>query len=120
MRALADTFFPPAPDAPAGSEVVPELLDDLLAGMDPEEVKQLGIGLALLDAGALPRYGRRFSRLGPADRVAYLTGWRGSRLHFRRNLYRVVRTLVTNLYYSDARSWPALGYAGPRVPRSPS
>lgn len=113
VRALADTFFPPAPDAPSGSEVVPDRLDDLLASMDPADVKQLAIGVSLLEHGALPRYRRRFSALGPEDRERYLLGWKRSRIAFRRLLYRAVHNLVTNLYYADPRAWDAIGYGGP-------
>lgn len=114
MRALADTFFPAAPDAPAGSEVVPDRLDDLLASMDPADVKQLAIGVSLIEHGAIARHGRRFSSLGPEARERYLLGWKRSRLAFRRLLYRALRNLVTNLYYADERTWDTIGYAGPR------
>lgn len=115
VRALADTMFPAAPDAPPGGEVVPDALEDLAASMDPAAVRELGIALHLLELGALPLHGRRFTRLSPSKRERYLRGWMGSRLGFRRTVYRALRGLVANLYYADERTWAHLGYAGPKA-----
>jgi len=74
VAAFADTLFPPEPDAPAGSAVVPDALEDLLASMDEAAVKRLGMALVLFEIGAVPLYGRRFSRLSAEGRERYLRG----------------------------------------------
>jgi len=115
VSALADTFFPPAADAPAGSDVVPARLDDLLASLEPADVKELAMAMTLFDMGALPRHGRRFSQLSAPKREAYLGGWMRSRIPLRREIFRQLHNLMKNLYYSDPASWSAVGYDGPPV-----
>jgi len=54
--------------------VVPDALEDLLASMDEAAVKRLGMALVLFEIGAVPLYGRRFSRLSAEGRERYLRG----------------------------------------------
>jgi len=115
--ALSDTLFPPEPDAPGGSTIIPEALEDLMSGMDSENAKELVLGLQILEFGAVPLFRGRFSRLPAAQRDRYLRGWMTSRIPFRRTLYRGIRGLFMNLYYADERTWPLMGYAGPPLCR---
>lgn len=115
--AFADTLFPPAEDAPAGSAVLVEALEDLMAGMPEQDRSQLLIGLNLLEMGAVPIMRGRFSRLSPDERARYLRDCATSRITFRRSLYAGLRTLFANLYYSDERTWAHIHYAGPQVSR---
>lgn len=115
VRALADTFFPPAPDAPAGSDVVPARLDDLLASLAPADVTELSMAMTLFDVGAVPLHGRRFSQLSAAKRETYLGGWMRSRIAIRREVFRQLHNLMKNLYYSDPVTWSSIGYDGPPI-----
>ncbi len=115
VTAFADTLFPPGSDAPAGSVVVPDALEDLLASMDEGAVKQLGMALVLFEIGAVPLHGRRFSVVSAEGRERYLRGSMRSRLPLRRAIFRALRGLCANLYYADARTWPLIGYDGPPV-----
>jgi hypothetical protein len=115
VAAFADTLFPLDPDAPAGSAVVPDALEDLLASMDEAAVKQLGMALVLFEIGAVPLYGRRFSKLSAERRERYVRGSMRSRFPVRRAIFRALRGLCASLYYADARSWPLIGYDGPPV-----
>lgn len=118
VHALADTFFPAiGSDDPTGSAVVPEVLDDFLVGLDPEQRKGLSVVLTLFELGAIPLHGRPFSRLSPAVRERYVDGWMRSRLAPRKIVFRTLRNLFANLYYQDPRSWPFMGYAGPKIDR---
>jgi len=115
VAALADTFFPPGPDGPAGSDVVPARLDDLLASLDPADVEELSMAVTLFEMGAVPLHGRRFSRLSAANREIYLGGWMRSRIPIRREVFRQLHHLMKNLYYADPASWSAIGYGGPPI-----
>jgi hypothetical protein len=115
--AFADTLFPADDDAPAGSQVIVDALEDLMAGMLDDERNQLVIGLNLLEMGALPVMRGRFSKLSPDKREKYLRDCASSRLELRRSLYGALRYLFANLYYSDERTWSHIHYAGPQVKR---
>ena len=115
VRALADTLLPEDGDAPPGSAIVPEALEDLLASMDAADAKQLTTVLGVFEVGAIPLHGRRFTRLSPAARERYLRGWMTSRIAPRRQIYRALRNLFLNLYYGHPAAWPHLGYEGPPV-----
>ena len=117
VAAVADTMFPAGPGAPAGSTIVPDALEDLAASLPEDDVKELAIGLRLVELGALPLHGRRFSKLDPEIRERYLAGWMRSRLPLRRTVYRGLRVLFGNLYYADERTWELIGYDGPQVQR---
>ena len=117
VAALADTLFPEEADAPSGGSIVPAALDDLLAGMEPADVKQLHVALRLFEVGSIPRYGRRFSKLAADKRTRYTRSWMRSRLALQRTIFRALRGLCTNLYYADERTWELLDYEGPLVQR---
>jgi hypothetical protein len=118
LRALGDTLFPSTgADDPAGGEIVPDGVGALLAAMDAGVAKKLGLVLSAFEMAALFRYGRPFSKLSDEMRIRYVDGWMRSRLPPRRIVYRSLRTLCANAYYSDERVWPLLGYDGPLVGR---
>ncbi len=117
VAALADTLFPEEADAPSGAKIVPDALDDLLAGMDADDVKQLNLALRLFELGAIPRYGRRFSKLAAPKRERYARSWMRSKLAVQRTIFRALRGLCSNLYYADPRTWELLDYPGPQVQR---
>lgn len=113
VEALADTLFPADDDAPAGSTIITDRLEDMMAGMPADDRGQLLMGLNLLEMGALPLHRGRFSKLEPSERERYLRGCMTSRITLRRSLYAGLRGLFANLYYSDERTWAHIHYAGP-------
>jgi hypothetical protein len=62
-------------------------------------------------------HARRFSALGPAEQDAHLASWAQSRLAQRRAGHGALRELCSLGIYRDSRTWGALGYRGPVVPR---
>jgi hypothetical protein len=116
LRALGDTFVPSTgADDPAGGDVVPTGVEELLGAMEPADVKRVGDLLTMFELAALPLHGRPFSRLDEERRRRYVAGWMTSRIPLRRIIYRAIRGLVMNAYYQDPRAWPALHYDGPLV-----
>lgn len=116
--AAAAECFAPAGSAPTPEEVA-RWLDGYLAAA-PEFVRADVLRLvSLLEHGPqlFLSSPRRFSALPVPAREAHLLGWAGSRLALRRAGYAAVRELVSLARYSDARTWSAIGYGGPVVPR---
>lgn len=57
--------------------------------------------LALVfDLWSIPRHGRRFSSLGPAERYRQLVAWRNGRLSFQRSMVAFYGTFTTFGLYS--------------------
>jgi hypothetical protein len=118
LRALGDTLLPSTgPGDPAGGDVIPAAVDDLLAAMTPADLRRVGALLTAFDYSAVARYGRRFSALAEGRRRRYLEGWMTSRVAVRRIVYRALRSLCMNAYYQDPTAWPAMHYEGPLVSR---
>ena len=118
LRALGDTLLPSTgPGDPAGGDVVPAAVDELLAAMTPADLRRVGALLTFFDYSAVTRYGRRFSALGTDRRRRYLEGWMTSRIAPRRMIYRALRSLCMNAYYQAPQVWPSLRYDGPLVSR---
>lgn len=115
---------------------LPAFLDTLLPEDSTPSATQLGVdrrltamtmarrkrrllirGCLWLDAQAKERYGQKFHHLGEAGREAIVasaaTAPKGSLPHLFFNVFRVD---AFNLYYSDAKSWPAFSYEGPPQP----
>lgn len=55
---------------------------------------------------------RPFTRLDPAERLAYLQGWGTSRFNLRRASYQAIRTLVHFYGWSEDATRPLTGYQG--------
>jgi hypothetical protein len=60
---------------------------------------------------------KRFTRLAPAEKDAYLRGWMESSLGARRLVFRALKTLAALGYYATAASWAGIGYDGPWLGR---
>ena len=56
---------------------------------------------------------RRFTELDPAERLAYLEGWRDSRFNLRRAAFNAIKSFVYFFAYSDPALWNATGFPGP-------
>jgi hypothetical protein len=61
---------------------------------------------------------RRFTELGPAQRLAYLRTWRDSHLQLRRAAYQALKGFVYYFAYIDDATRPLTGFAGPWPERS--
>lgn len=101
---------------PSGGEILPDVLEDFLAGLEPAKSRAFKTVLTVFELGALPRYGRGFSALGQDKRDVYLTSWMRSRLAPRRIIYRTLRDTFGMLFYQDDRTWGSIGYRGPTKP----
>ena len=118
LRALGDTLHPSiSADDVSGGEILPSALDEFLRALDADQQKQFRILLTLFELGAVVLHARPFSRLSPEQRERYVDDWMRSRLAFRRIVFRALMTTASLLYYSDARTWKFLRYAGPEVKR---
>lgn len=126
LAAFVDTLVPPDTVVSADGHVmaVPGALDldvhlaieQAFAGLP--EYRALAIaGLAWMAARAQQQHGMAFEDLGEAERVEIIRAAEsGSRRSEQRRFFDVARGDVMRRFYSDPRSWVALGYAGPPQP----
>lgn len=118
LRALVDTYLPPAERMASGRDLdVAGYLDAYLAAESAMIRKQLKQALLLLEYGGL-WYGperRRCTRMSEAGRAAYLRGWSEAVSPFRRQVAQTFRRAAINVYYTDERAWGSIGYDGPFV-----
>ncbi len=94
-------------------------LDAYLASMDPAMFRELGQLLLLLEHGPIlfaDGLGR-FTDLPAAAQDRCLAGWERSRFVVKRAGFSALKSLVMLGYYRDERTFGALRYHGPLVPR---
>ena len=97
-------------------------IDALCASLSPDLTGPLPALLSLVDwAPALfeLRFAR-FTKLSPDEQDASLRGWMQSRIGLRRMGFLALRNLAMLGWYAQDESWPAVGYAGPLLRRSPA
>jgi hypothetical protein len=97
-------------------------IDALCATLAPELSGPLPALLRLVEWGP-PLFEMRFARftrLTPEEQDASLRGWMQSRIGLRRTAFLALRNLAMLGWYSQAESWPGVGYAGPLLPQSPA
>ena len=103
------------PAGPSALETA-EHVDRFLVGMSPAALRDIHALFALVEHGTgLDADLRRFTRLDPAARLAFLrrlSALGGPLAQAARGL----RDLVYLGFYQDARAWPSIGYRGPLVP----
>ena len=119
LAALVDAILPARADrTPERLREHVRAVDAYLQGMNPVDVRDLGLGLLGIEHATLPfgPYLRRFTRLPRGDRQAYLRGWQRSRFGLRRLGFRGIVGLVFIAYYRSPESFRAIGYSGPVVP----
>lgn len=117
-RAILDGTLPqePAASQAALTGLMPRI-DALVQALPPHAQAELSQLLGLLGTGV----GRRaLAGLAPAWRSASvaevqqaLQSMRSSRLALRRQSYQALHDIVGAAYFSDASTWPTLGYPGP-------
>lgn len=116
LGAFLDTLLPGDDLSPAASALgIPRaLLGDARTG---SYARLLGIGCAWLDAQGRKRYGAPFAALTEAQRVTVVVAAEAAPAGRPEQVFlTAVLADCHRRYYSDPRSWPALGYAGPPQP----
>lgn len=109
LASVADAMFPPGGVVPpSGTEAGISAYTDRYVGAVPARLRLLMRCLFLLVEQATlvfpappPRGWRRFSSLGPQQRVAVLEGWRTSRFFPRRLVFSSLRAILAMGYFSD-------------------
>jgi len=120
LVAVAERLCPALGEGAPGATAlgVAKTIDGLLTEVDDDTQKGFKIALRTFEnalTGAL--FGERFvpfTHLSPEDKTRTLASWRDSRIGFRRTVYRALGGLVWAVYWGDARTWPRIGYPGPR------
>jgi hypothetical protein len=94
-------------------------IDDLLYDLPPTSQRQARLMLRVVEHGThlFDLKPKRFTRLAPAEKDAYLRGWMESSLGARRLVFRALKTLAALGYYATAASWEGIGYDGPWLGR---
>ena len=113
VAALASTLIPPGnPLGIDGLQArVPEYVDRMLAGMEPEKATDLKAMFLLFEHGTLP-FGlrvRRFTELPPLAREKYLRRWERARLYSRRMLATALKSMLGMGYFAHPDVQKALG-----------
>lgn len=114
---LARLILPTAGTTLADVASVPVVshVDGLLAGLEPDIRKQLGMGLALFDNAAILTGGHwgRFVDLPDAEAAQYLHAWLNSTQLPLRAVAGAVTRLVKTGYWMDPTTWAAVEFDGP-------
>ncbi|MEQ8663672.1 MAG: gluconate 2-dehydrogenase subunit 3 family protein [Gammaproteobacteria bacterium] len=117
LAALLDTLLPGDDHAPAASALALAPLLVAGAARHAAAIRLLDDGCAWLDATARAAGASGFAALAEAGRIAIVeqaaAAADGS---LPRRLFESVHRRAFELYYSDPRSWTALGYGGPPQP----
>ena len=94
-------------------------IDDLLYELPATSQRQARLMLRVVEHGThlFDLKPKRFTRLAPAEKDAYLRGWMESSLGARRLVFRALKMLAALGYYATATSWESIGYDGPWLGR---
>ena len=118
LRAVVEALLPPAPLDPGVPERVAMNVDRYVLALPSHARLELHAALAAVEHGTTPLT-LRWSRLTelPVEEAREYLATLAARGGVQRQMYRGVRDLVMLGYYQQARTWPALGYEGPKVDR---
>ncbi len=119
LVALADRVIAQADGTPSARETrTARRVDRELVFSDGLLTADVRAALSLIEYGPILdlRLGR-FTRLDSTEQDAYLRSCAASTWKLRRNAYNGLRFLCLFFYYSDARTWPSIGYGGTMVER---
>ncbi len=113
--AIASRIVPEEGPATPGAHSSPmlETATAFLASQDAGVQAKLKALLRVFEWLAVLRHGKPFTRLAAEKQDAYLRSWETSRLQLFRFGFASVRNLVLVSFYTQAQSWPAIGYPGP-------
>ncbi len=119
LSAVAERVIAPAPAGPTALDTrVARRIDRELAIVGGRLAEDVPAALTLIEYG--PWLDLRFGRFTTLDAKAQddsLRTCEHSRFLLRRQAYAGLRLLCLFMHYSDDRTWPSIGYAGPMVPR---
>lgn len=113
VAALSLALFPPGnPLGIDGLQArVPEYIDRLLAGMEPDKARDLEAMFLLFEHGTLA-FGlrvRRFTELPAREREKYLRRWERARVYSRRMLAAALKGMLGMGYFAHPDVQEALG-----------
>ncbi|MCP3985715.1 MAG: gluconate 2-dehydrogenase subunit 3 family protein [bacterium] len=119
LAALAERVIAPAPGGPTPLEArVARRIDRELAIVGGRLASDVPAALTLIEFGPwLDLRPSRFTSLEVEAQDDFLRSCERSGWLVRRQAYAGLRLLCLFFYYSDDRSWPSIGYAGPMVAR---
>lgn len=118
LRSAADRIVGAGPgDGPTAGEINVGLrADRFLAGADPEIQEQFHLLMTILNnpifAFLFDFRLSSFISMSDEDKDTYLEDWMTSPLAFRRQAFIGLKRLCMSMYYTDPRSWKAIGYDG--------
>lgn len=119
LSALALVVCQAPPPAPSAAEVgVAAKVDALLDAAPSATGDDLVLALHLLESPACGLVDGRwgpFSTLSDEDRLAVVGAWRAHPSRTLRGAMRALVHLCLGSYWSNPRTWPAVGYPGPPV-----
>ncbi|MBI5463475.1 MAG: hypothetical protein HY966_00810 [Ignavibacteriales bacterium] len=118
LQSAAERIVGPASaGAPSAAEIDVALrADAFLAGADPEIQEQFHLLLTVFNHPVFTfLFDFRFSafvNMNDDEKDSYIEDWMTSPIAFRRTAFVGLKRLCMSMYYTDARSWPAIGYDG--------
>lgn len=118
LDALAEAIIHPLGGGPGVRKARTALrIDRELSFHDDNSLAEdIRASLALLEnMPALDGMGPRFTGLNAKDKQVFLSNCVNAGPGLRRSAYNGVRFLIVFFYYTDDRTWPDIGYAGPLV-----
>lgn len=117
LAAVADRLCAGANGAPTATEIgVADMVDDYLSGLHPDNGKDIGRLLGLLESGLsgflLEGRTKAFTACSPEEQDRVLERWRTGR-SFQRMAYKILLGLCLMHYWTDPRVFSQMGYPGP-------
>lgn len=122
LTALATAMIAPLPGGPSVKDAMTAARIDRELSFHPDNTlaEDITASLTLLEHWPIVQgYGARFSALRASDQTAFLSACANGGPGLTRSAFAGVRFLVIFFYYSDERTWPGIGYAGPQIAEKP-
>ncbi|UNK79591.1 hypothetical protein MNQ96_00385 [Sphingopyxis granuli] len=122
LNALAAAIIQPPKAGPSVGEAMTALRIDRELSFHHETslTGDIKASLVLLEnMSLLDGLGPRFTGLSEKNKQLFLANCANAGPGLRRAAYNGIRFLIVFFYYTDDRTWPALGYSGPFVDEKP-
>ena len=107
-------------ESPLSPDDVATRVDKYLSSADPEIQEQFHQLLTVFNAPFFTfLFDWRLSsfvNMSSEDQDSYLEDWMTSNFEFRRTGFQALKRVCVSMYYTDARSWPEIGYEGMFLP----
>lgn len=119
LSALAAAMIAPMPGGPSVKDAMTAARIDRELSFHPDSTlaEDIAASLTLLEHWPIVQgYGARFTALAAEQQATFLSACANGGPGLTRSAFAGVRFLVVFFYYSDDRTWPGLGYAGPSMP----